>query len=119
MVEILEYCLVVMVSTLFIAGSVATYGSFSSFESALQQKAAFAAVSGLASRAIQNGTSEATLSLPSSTIGCEGGSLSLSSGTFDGRQTMPVACDFSINVTQGPHLVRFTEVSDLLSLSVT
>lgn len=119
MTEIVEYSLVVMVSTLFIAGSVITYNSFSSFESGLQLRAAFAAVSGLASQAIVNGTSRASLTLPASIIRCEGGSLSLSTGTATERERAPMACDFVAPFNGGSYVLEFSTLSSRLVLSVS
>lgn len=119
MTEIVEYTLVVMVSTLFVAGSVVAYNSFSAFESGLQLRAAFAAVSGLASQAIENGSSRGTMTLPDSTISCAGGSLSLSSGASTEGQSVPIACDFAVKVTGGSHVLRFSERYSHLVLSVT
>ena len=119
MTELVEYSLVMMVSTLFIAGSAATYGTFSSFEAGLQFRAAFAAVSGLASEAVMNGSSAASVSLPALTIRCQGGGLSVASGSLSETQNLPVACDFSVVVSGGPHVVRFSENSSRLVISVT
>jgi hypothetical protein len=119
MAELVEYSLAVMVSFLFVAGSVATYASFSTFESGIQLRAAYGAVSALASQAIENGSARRTLSLPSSTISCHGGSLTLSSGPLTERQSMPAACDFVVNVSAGSHLLHFYEESSQLLLSVT
>ena len=47
MAETVEYALVVMVSALFVAGSIATYGAFASFESGVQFRAEFQAISAL------------------------------------------------------------------------
>jgi hypothetical protein len=53
MTEVTEYSLVFMVSTLFVAGSLATYNSFSSLETQIQFRADFVALSNLASQAIE------------------------------------------------------------------
>ncbi len=119
MTEIIEYSLVIMVSTLFVGGSVVAYASFSSFESGLQLRATFTAVSGLAARALDNGSSEATLVLPDSTIMCVGNSLSVSSGTSTEGQTVAASCDFYFRVNAGSHVLHFTELSSRLVLSVT
>lgn len=119
MAELVEYSMVVMVSTLFVAGSVLTYDSFSSFESGLQAKAAFASVSELASQALNEGESSGVVVLPRSTISCSGGTLTLDSGSFSVAQGVPCACSFDIEVTGGPHVVGFSKGPAGLSLSVT
>ena len=119
MTEIIEYSLVVMVSTLFVAGSVLTYSSFSAFESNLQVRAAFATISGLVSQALESGNSSATLSLPSSTIRCEGGSLSISAGPTNVGESIPAACNFVVNIDSGAHSLLFSKRSSGLYLAVT
>jgi ABC-type transporter Mla subunit MlaD len=47
MAEVLEYSIAVLVSSLFVAGSVATYGAFSAFESSMQLRATFTSVTNL------------------------------------------------------------------------
>jgi hypothetical protein len=61
MTELVEYTLVVMVSTLFVAGSAFVYNSFTGFEASLQLKAAFDAVSGTAIQAVEGGTGSAAI----------------------------------------------------------
>jgi hypothetical protein len=119
MTEIVEYSLVVIVSTLFVAGSVLTYDSFSSFVSELQVRTEFASVTTLASQAMSNGSSRATLTLPSSVITCSGGSLTVSSGTAAEWGTLPVGCGFAVQVAAGAHVVRFTRSPSGLALSVS
>jgi hypothetical protein len=119
MAELVEYSLIVMVSLLFVAGSVMTYNSFSALESQLQFSGAYASVTGLASQAVENGTSSGSLSLPMSTIRCEDGILTVSSGQMSREQELPVACNFSLRVSSGPHLLRFSVTSSRLVLLVT
>jgi hypothetical protein len=119
MAELVEYSLIVMVSLLFVAGSVVTYSSFSALESQLQFSGASAEVTGLASQAVENGTSSASLSLPMSTIRCDDGLLTISSGQMTREQDLPVVCNFSLPVSSGPHLLRFTVTSSRLVLLVT
>lgn len=119
MAELLEYALVVMVSTLFVAGSVAVYGGFSSFESGLSLRAAFDQVAALASKAIANGTSAATVPFPSSTITCQGGSLGVSLGGSTLSESVPLGCSFAVSVHGGVHTLKFRDDSSRLELSVS
>jgi hypothetical protein len=107
-----------MVSTIFVAASIATYSSFTSFETELQTKAAFAALSGLASQAAVNGSSEGTVTLPSSTISCANGSLRLTVGSSVREQAISLGCHFVFTVKEGPHFMRFSRLSAQLTLSV-
>ena len=108
-----------MVSTLFVAGSIATYDSFSSFETGLQFRADFAAVSGLVTQAIERGNSSATMTLLTSTFSCHRGSLTLSSGSSTEGLVVPVGCDFLVTTKEGAHVVGFTLQSSQLILTVT
>ncbi len=118
MAEIFEYFLVVMASSLFVVGSVATYGSFATFESQLQFRADAASVSGLVFEAIRNGTSSAALSFPASTISCESGNLVLASGSQTSETTLPLGCDFRMSLSPGQHTIAFAATSSYLSLRV-
>lgn len=118
MTELVEYTLVVMVSTLFVAGSVLVYGNFSSFESGLSLRASFGAVYALASRALGNGSAQATLSLPSSVISCHRGVLGVSVGSLSENGSFPMGCDFTYTVPGGVHTLLFRADASQLDLSV-
>ena len=118
MTEIVEYCLVVMVSALFVAGSAATYGAFQSFESSLQFKASSAAVESLALQAVSNGSSRAELDLPSSGIMCSGGSLQFTAGARSSSEPIGLSCDFAVRVPPGPHVLSFGANRSTLIISV-
>ncbi len=119
MSEIIEYTLVFMVSTLFVSGSLATYNTFSSWAAGLQFHEAFSVISGLATQALSNGSSRATISLPTSTIQCHDGSLSLASKSSSLSSTFPTSCNFSFTLEGGAHTLAFTVESTQLSLAVS
>jgi hypothetical protein len=119
MAETVEYALVVMASALFVAGSVVTYGSFSSFESSLQFRAEFQEVSSLASAALVNGSSRASLSLPTSTIGCSSGVLSVVAGPMNMSLGIGFPCEFHLNVIQGSHVLVFSVEGARLTAGVS
>ncbi len=118
MAETVEYALVVMASALFVAGSVATYGSFSTFESGVQFRAEFQAVSALASAALVNGSSRGTYALPASTISCESGVLSVAAGSMSRSLSIGSPCEFLVVTTQGSHTLSFSMQSSRLTLAV-
>lgn len=118
MTEVVEYCLVVMVSVLFLAGSAATYGAFAAFESGVQFHASSYAISGLASMAVADGSSQETLSLPDSSIWCVAGVMTFSSGTMTASSQVPTPCDFAVAVPSGVHTVKFIEGEAGLTLAV-
>jgi len=118
MAEILEYALVVMVSVLFIAGSAYVYDSFSSLESQLQLRAEAAAFSSLAAQAARNGSSLATVSLPTSTISCTAETLRLSTDSSTEILASPLPCDFEVTIAGGSHLVQFFSDQSELTIRV-
>lgn len=119
MAEVLEYSLVVLVSSFFVAGSAMAYSSYSSFAAGLQFKASSAALMGIANGAYINGTSQGDIVLPASTISCTNGLLIFRTDSHVDQRSLPVECDFSVQVPGGPHLVRFADVSSDLRLTVT
>ena len=119
MTELLEYSLVLMASTLFVAGSVLVYGGYVSFESRLSLRAVFSGVSGLAERAIGNGSARQALALPSAVIGCHSGVLSVRVGGSEENETLKVGCGFSVSVPPGVHTLEFSDSASQLYLAVT
>ena len=119
MVELLEYAVVVMVSTLFVAGSALVYGGFTSFESGLSLRTAFRGVSELALDAIANGSATRTMSTPASVIACQGGTLSMKVGGSALNETIPAGCAFVVSVPAGVHTLVFRDPSSGLELRVS
>jgi hypothetical protein len=119
MAEIFEYCLVVMASTLFVAGSVAAYGSFTAFASGLQFRVESSAIARLASDALAGGAASGTFTVPASTISCHGGVLTVSSGGMVDARPVPAGCDFAVSVQGGVHTFEFAYRSGGLSAEVS
>jgi hypothetical protein len=119
MAEILEYTIVVMVSTLFVAGSVLVYDDYSSFESGLSSQVTLDAVSVLASRAIVNGSAAAAMSLPPTTLSCRDSVLSLKVGSSTLNESIPLGCNFTVAVPEGTHTVEFRTSASLLGVWVS
>lgn len=119
MVELLEYTMAVLVSSLFIAGSVGVYGAFSTFETDMQLRASFTSVSDLAYTASIHGAARADLNFPPSTLSCSGRNLSLSTGASVLSGTVPCECQFSLVLAGGIHSVSFSVVDSRLVASVT
>lgn len=118
MVELIEYSLVVLVSTLFVAASVLSFGAFSSFEGGVNLRAEYTALSALAQEAVGGGSSRAVLSLPQSTVSCQAGVLTVASGSYSQRGGIGTHCSFSVAVQGGTHAVVFSEGPDGLTFSV-
>ena|SRR5579863_875970 len=119
MAEVVEYSLVVLASALFVAGSVATYGSYDSFVSGLQLRSASSTIGRLAAEAIATGTSSASVDMPASTIQCGGGVLSVSSGGESEVQTLGAGCNFNVTVQGGVHTLLFSFSSSRLTMAVS
>ena len=119
MAELVEYCLALMVSTLLVAGSVEEYGNYTSFESGLALRAEFDAISGLALKAAENGSASMTMSVPSSTVACHRGVITVSAGGASLEESLPVACAFTAGIPTGTHTFAFKDSSTVLLLAVT
>ena len=118
MVELIEYAVAFMVSTLLVGGSVVVYNSFISYEAGLQLRGTFSVVAGIAENALLNGSAKSTVILPESTIGCDGGTFYVSVGSGTISQTIVDGCDFQASVTPGAHLLSFSTSSGKLELAV-
>jgi hypothetical protein len=115
MAEVFEYALVALVSSIFVAGSVGAYGAFSSFENNLQLRTTFSSVSDLANSAALHGSSMATLNFPpSSNLACSGGSLSLTTDSSAMTGSIPLKCQFAIDLSPGKHEITFSKYGDTL-----
>jgi len=118
MVELVEYAVAFMASTLLVGGSVVLYNSFTSYEVGLQLRGTLSAVAGVAQSALLNGNARSTVLLPESTIGCEQGTLSVSVGSGTISQAIAAGCDFQARVSAGTHLLTFNATSGTLELAV-
>jgi hypothetical protein len=116
--QVIEYTLVVLASTLFVGGSTATLMAYQSFETKAQTGAAFSTLWTLAEQAAENGSSQAVLFLPDSTVTCRGSSLDMTSSDVTAIHDLPVSCDFSKQISKGVHHVEFLFQSSTLLLQV-
>jgi uncharacterized protein (UPF0333 family) len=116
--QVIEYALVVLASTLFVGGSAATLMAYQSFEAKAQTGAAFSTLSTLAEQAAENGSSQAVLFLPDSTITCRGSIMDMTSSDVTATHDLPVSCDFSKQISEGVHRVEFLSQSSSLMLQV-
>ena len=119
MVEITEYTLAVLVSTLLVGGSAVTYATFARLEYSSEVDASVAALVGLANDAVANGHSSATLLLPTSTLSCSHGTLTMLSGNNTVSSPIGGNCEFVASINGGVHTVSFDSQSWGLRLRVT
>ena len=117
MVELIEYAVAFMASTLLIGGSVVIYDSFTSYEAGLQLRGTFSVVAGVAESALLNGSARSTVLLPESIIGCDGGTFYVRIGSETMSQTIPAGCDFQARISAGTHLLSFNSSSGELELA--
>ncbi|HYC26851.1 MAG TPA: hypothetical protein VEB67_02370 [Nitrososphaerales archaeon] len=119
MAQIVEYTLVVLVSTLFAGASLGAYVIYSKFESGVQLQAGSAELGGLAREAAGQGHSSGSLYLPQSTLACSGSTLVLYEGGSSATQAAGAPCSFSLGVSAGVHTFEFHDTAGSLSASVT
>ncbi len=118
MVELVEYTLVVLSSTLLITGSVLVYDGYASSEATLIESEAFSTLVAGAKEATWNGTDTLTVVVPSAVVACSDETLSLNaSGSVD-ASSIGVPCAFSYETSAGVHTFQF-DYNLTLTLLVT
>ncbi len=118
MVEVVEYALVVLASSLFAGASLAALGLFGSFQGSLSQRSSAAAVAGLAWEAIQNGTASGTVPMRDGAISCYQGNLTVYSEGEAFSKAVPASCHFSLPVSAGSRKVSFSFGDGVLTAEV-
>ena len=119
MAEITEYTLAVLVSALMVGGSAVTYATFARFEQTSEVDASLSTLVGLADEAVVNGHSSSTLLLPTSTLTCTDGILTIVSGNTTASSPVGAQCDFETSIAGGMHTVSFDSRSSAVDLLVT
>ncbi len=119
MVEILEYSLVFLASSMLAGFSIVALSSYAGYLRHAEDQGAFSALSGAAADAAENGNSSLTLSLADASLSCSEGVFSLSSPSFSASVMLPVACDFEYAGLDGSYGFNFTVESGTLSLAVS
>jgi len=118
LVEVLEYALVVLVSTLVAGFSLGVYGGYATEVERSSAEASYASVVSLAHAAVQQGKASATINLDRASIGCVSDSLEFASPAFSGNSPLPVHCAFPPQRLSGLRLVTFDYSSGELILQV-
>ena len=109
----------VAVSTLFVAASVATFDTFTSFVSGLEFRAGSSSIARLASQAAAEGSATGSVALPASAISCSDGVMQMTSGGQTETDVVGGSCDFALAVPAGTHAFGFRCVAGQLSLMVS
>lgn len=118
MAELVEYGLVVLVSSLVMAFSVVGYGSFASSVSAATQQADYSSYVANAFAAIQQGSSTVTLTLENTTLSCSHGTLLFASPAVSTEDVLPIGCHFEFQDLSGSHRLFFSSSGGTLNLRV-
>ncbi len=118
MVEVIEYLIVLLSSSLFAGAPVVTYSAFSGFGAPIQTRAAFSSLADLAIQAALGGNSTSSIALPESTIGCSSGNFTLTSSTGTLSTSLGVVCHFAVHVQAGIHRVSFLGGASGLTIEV-
>jgi len=118
LVEVLEYALVVLVSSLVAGFSFGVYTGLASRVGPTTDEAAFASVVVLASAAVEHGSSSSTLVFANATIGCGPGAITFSTGTYSSSAPLPVDCSFAPQYISGTKQLTFDYSGGLLTLTV-
>lgn len=118
MAEIVEYALVVMVSSMLAAFAFGVYGGIASKVGPAEDEAAFASVVVLANAAIEHGSSSSSIVFNQATIGCGSGAITFSTPRYSGNSSLPVRCSFEPQRVSGTEQVTFDYSDGLLTLEV-
>lgn len=118
MVEVLEYALVVLVSTVALGFSFSVYTGYASVVGKSANEAAAAAVFSLARSGVEQGTASASFYLDHARIECESGHLQYLSSSYSQGSYLPVGCSFRTQVLSGVMSLGFVYSAGQLTLQV-
>lgn len=118
MVEVLEYALVVLVSTVVVGFSFSVYAGYASVVVKSTNEAAAAAVFSLARSGVEQGTASASFSVDHATIACDSGNLRYQSSSYSQGSHLPVSCSFHTQELSGMISLRFVYSAGHLTLQV-
>jgi hypothetical protein len=118
LVEVLEYALVVAVSSVLTVFSIVVFGGLSSTVGPATDEADFAAVVALANAAIQHGSSTSNLVFDNASIGCDHGTITFHTARFSQNSSIPVDCSFQPEHVNGARQLTFDYSGGLLTVEV-
>jgi len=119
MVEVLEYSLVFLASSMLVGFSFAAAYSFQGVSRQIEDRAAFSSLTATAWGAIEHGDSSVTLGVVNSSVACTGGVLSFSSPYYSAVADIPAGCDFAFQRLDGQHIFGFASSGGWLELKVS
>jgi len=118
LVEVIEYALVVLASSMLAFFSVGVYGGLASALGPASEEATFASVVSLADAAVEHGTAGAALSFQNAMIECGSSVLTFSSGSSSLNSTLPVGCSVPSTGLNGVERLTFSFSGNLLTMQV-
>jgi hypothetical protein len=116
--EIIEYALVLLVSSLVVGFSFGAYSMYSGAITQSEARAGFSSIVTAAIESIDHGESSVTLPLANVTLACNHGVLVYTSSSYSANATLPADCDFSVQDVSGTHVLKFVTSSGFLSVQV-
>jgi hypothetical protein len=118
MVEVLEYALVILASTMLAGFALAGASTYSGAVRAMEDRAALSGLSSAAMAAVEHGSAGVSLPLSNSTVGCSGGRLTLTSMYYSGSTLLPEGCGFRFSGLDGVKTFVFTSRGGEVGLEV-
>ena len=118
MSEILEYALVVLVSSVLAAFSIGVYSGFSSNFGPTRDEADFATVVALANAAVAHGNASSEIDFDHATVACSDGTLFYQNGSYGQTSTVPAACSIAPTEVIGAHVLTFVYTGGSLFMKV-
>jgi len=118
LVEVLEYALVVLASSILMFFSVGVYSGLASALGPAADEATFASVVALANGAIEHGSASARLDFGNASIACSSGTLTFATADYSQNSSLPVGCSFPPQRVDGVVQLTFEYSAGLLTLRV-
>lgn|GEM_PF-4555759 len=118
MVELVEYSLALLASSVMIGASVYYYTSFTGAASYLGERAAFLSISAAVASAERSGSASVTLQLNDVSLRCTGGVLSFTSHSFNSSLAVGQSCDFGYFALDGMKTIVASSAGGVLTLRV-
>jgi hypothetical protein len=116
--EIIEYALVLLVSSLVVGFSFGAYSMYSGAITQSEAHAGFSSILTVAMESIDHGEATVTLPLVNVTLTCHHGVLVYASHSYSANATLPADCDFGVQDISGTHTLTFATSSGILSIQV-
>ncbi len=118
MAEVLEYAVVVLVSSALAAYSIGVYGGFSSNLGPAKDGAEFASIVALANAAVEHGNASSMIDFSHATVACSARTISFHEGTYSQSSSIPVDCSIEPTEVTGSRVLSFVYTGGSLFMKV-